>query len=231
MNYLTALITTGNEPIEYIEENRNHHLSIGVEKIYWLSHRDIDNFNFWGEPVFVGRRSKNKTHQEEIQLLNAWWRVIKSVPPTRWLALIDNDELIITDNLPELLHDYEYADALGINWRCFGSSGHLTKVFPQLTNYTARLSNEHPKNRHIKSIIDPAKVIQRPKDPHYLGIHTVNEKHEPITGPFSPFTCEKIVMNHYWTRSWEDWLEKAAYGSVNYTKQMFDDFQKECSAN
>lgn len=49
-----------------------------------------------------------------------------------WMALIDADEfLILTDpgatTMPALLREYEAYGGLGVNWRVFGSSGHIDK--------------------------------------------------------------------------------------------------------
>lgn len=50
----------------------------------------------------------------------------------RWLAFIDADEFFVPHDeswttLPELLKKYETYGGLAVNWRLFGSSGHITR--------------------------------------------------------------------------------------------------------
>jgi hypothetical protein len=232
MNYLNALIAVGNEPFEYCIESYHHHKKLGVEKVIWCSRYDRSDIKKLGDAIVLGEKSREKSHQEQVRLLGCWFNIIKSLEVCRWLALIDNDEYIICNKLlPDLLKDYEDADALGINWLCFGSSGYEKKVYPQLNHYTWRTHTHSPINTHIKSIINPDKLKQVPNDPHYLGMYTVNEQHTRITGPWSQYSGSKIRMNHYYTRSREDWIEKNQYGSAEYPMQRFDDFQRECTVN
>jgi hypothetical protein len=46
----------------------------------------------------------------------------------------------------------------------------------------------------------------------FKGGRTVNELHEPINGPFSPFSAQFGQINHYYYRSWRDYYEKLLRG-------------------
>ena len=86
-------------------------------------------------------------------------------------------------------------------------------------------------NRHVKSIVNPASVVDLPHDPHFLGVRTVNENHQPVTGPFSTFSGERIRVNHYWTRSRADWEDKERYAVAPRTTADFYGLDALCVVN
>ncbi|MCL2124354.1 MAG: glycosyltransferase family 92 protein [Desulfovibrionaceae bacterium] len=136
----------------------------------------------------------------------------------RWLGFLDLDEYAIpkrTSDLRVLLQDYEDAAALGLNWQCFGTGGHKARPRgTQLENYVLALDREYLR-QHIKSFVWPQGVAGI-WSPHFAvpfkGGHTVNECHEPIDGPFSPFSAQLAQINHYHYRSWQDYYAKLLRG-------------------
>ena len=136
----------------------------------------------------------------------------------RWIGFLDLDEYAVpkrTNDLRVLLQDYEDAAALGLNWQCFGTNGHITRPQgTQLENYVLALDNEYLR-RHIKSFVWPRGVAGI-WSPHFAvpfqGGYTVNEHHEPIDGAFSPFSAELGQVNHYHYRSWQDYHAKLLRG-------------------
>ena len=136
----------------------------------------------------------------------------------RWIGFLDLDEYAVpkrTNDLRVLLQDYEDAAALGLNWQCFGTNGHKARPQgTQLENYVLALDREDLR-RHIKSFVWPQGVAGI-WSPHFAvpfqGGYTVNERHEPIVGPFSPFSAEIGQINHYHYRSWQDYHEKLLRG-------------------
>jgi hypothetical protein len=139
----------------------------------------------------------------------------------RWIGFLDLDEYAVpkcTEDLRVLLQNYEDAAALGLNWQCFGTNGHKKRPQgTQLENYVLAVDSEHWR-RHIKSFVWP-RGIAGIWSPHFAvpfaGGHTVNERHEPIDGPFSPFSAELGQINHYFCRSWQDYHEKILRGRAD----------------
>ena len=136
----------------------------------------------------------------------------------RWMGFLDLDEYAVpkrTNDLRILLQDYEDAAALGLNWQCFGTNGHKARPEgTQLENYVLALNSENWQ-KHIKSFVWPQGVSGM-WSPHFAvpfkGGHTVNERHEPVDGPFSPFSAQLGQINHYYYRSWQDYYEKLLRG-------------------
>jgi hypothetical protein len=105
----------------------------------------------------------------------------------RWLGLIDIDEFLFApenDSLADLLPDYEEHPGVVVNWQVYGSSGHETKP-PGLVieSFVERATTQWVRNRRVKSIVDPARVI-RARGAHYFeyrdGALAVTENHEPV---------------------------------------------------
>jgi hypothetical protein len=125
---------------------------------------------------------------------------------SRWIAFIDIDEFLFSPlhrPLPELLTEYEHWPGVGVNWACFGSSGHRTKPSGLvIENYQTMV--DAPANRFIKSIVDPARVTECVSAHHfsYESVATVDERHYPVIGVRSKSpTFSKLRINHYVTKS------------------------------
>jgi hypothetical protein len=125
---------------------------------------------------------------------------------SRWIAFIDIDEFLFSPlhrPLPELLTEYEPWPGVGVNWACFGSSGHRTKPSGLvIENYQTMV--DAPANRFIKSIVDPARVTECVSAHHfrYESVATVDERHYPVIGVRSKSpTFSKLRINHYVTKS------------------------------
>ncbi len=139
---------------------------------------------------------------------------------SRWIGFIDGDEFLcpsVGNDLKAILQAFEPYGGLGVNWVMFGSSGHQTRPPGlQIDGFTLRPPDDYPPNTHIKSIVQP-RYVRR-----VLGTHTfepapgtpiVNERFQKVDGPFSPFSVEKIRLNHYWTRSRGEFADKIRRGT------------------
>jgi hypothetical protein len=118
------------------------------------------------------------------------------------------------------LRGFENVTGIIINWRMFGSAG--------LKNRTAGLVIERFKdaspldfnsNRHAKSIVNPRKV-------YLLDIHWalyLDEANDvDVYGRVYDYDMRmippihhRIRINHYWTKSYEEWLIKRARGKAS----------------
>jgi hypothetical protein len=106
-----------------------------------------------------------------------------------WMAFIDSDEYIALNDtsksIPEILERYTAYGGLAINWKIFGSSGHVERpwggVLPNYWRCT--------KNFHIKSIVQPKYVRESSGSSHSFTYKN---------GYFSVDTAEKrLIGNGY----------------------------------
>lgn len=139
---------------------------------------------------------------------------------TQWLMIVDADEFMIVNGnkkISEFLKDYEKYAALAVNWVMYDYGGLLKK--PEglvLENYRTVHGKFHPKNLHVKSVINPRKVALC-VNPHYCeykgGNYAVNENFEKVVGPVTAVqSIEKIRLNHYYCKSYEEYEAKVARG-------------------
>jgi hypothetical protein len=151
---------------------------------------------------------------------------------TKWLAFIDTDEFIRTvdgRDINDFLSEYERHDGLYVRWVVYNANGNIKKDNrPQRERFT-QVSPEKPNMPQGKSIIQPDKV-------KLMGTHfpvgvigqydMVDSCHKYMRTARDVFSKEdKLVIDHYFTRSYEEWQEKAKRGSCDYrVPRKYDEF-------
>jgi hypothetical protein len=198
---------------DYLQEWIDYHLSIGFDKIIIYDHLSKDPVKsvygpkvtiYWleRESLFIPEFIHNYTLKHH---------------PSFWLAHFDVDEFIVLlehQKINDLLRNYEDHGALGIPWSMFGSSGHISK--PKGLVKDSYLYRRPDEKMWIKSIIN-TQFCKRIDDPHH-GIYTrssVNEVYEPFEGPITDSPRKLIKLNHYFTRSLEEYERKIKRGTGN----------------
>lgn len=151
---------------------------------------------------------------------------------TKWLAFVDTDEFIRTvdgSNINKFLKDYECYDGLYIRWIMYNANGLKHKDSrPQRERFT-QVSDCDRWKVCGKSIIQPSKI--KIMGTHFpVGIigqyYMVDSWGKRMKFGLEPFTPnDKIVIDHYFTRSLEEWKEKAIRGSCDpRVERTYDEF-------
>ena len=218
MKYLALCAIVKDEDL-FLEEWICHHALLGVEAFIIYDNgsafpvrrrlRHLMNGSFLTVVDMPGNARQMFAYTECLRIFGNEFR---------WIGFLDLDEYANpkrTSDLRVLLQDYEYAAGLGINWQCFGTSGHKARpAGTQLENYVLALDSEYWR-KHIKSFVWP-QAVGGMWSPHFAipfqGRRSVNERHEPVNGAFSPFSAELCQINHYYYRSWQDYHEKLLRG-------------------
>lgn len=210
---------------DYIEEWINYHKTIGFDhfiiydndsKISPMENlgnfKDIITYTKW-PGHYVGRQCR------------AYDDCIKNNKNYDWIAFIDIDEFIVLLdtkklNIKEYLKNYEEFDAVALNWLQFGPSGHKTKQKSVIYSYTKACFSAES-NKHVKCIVKPSKINQRVGNPHFFPCKTVNVEFNTVNGPFSdPVINKHMRINHYVTRSEEDFKDKIVRGGGNAIRSL-----------
>jgi hypothetical protein len=146
----------------------------------------------------------------------------------RWIAFIDIDEFLYgkeDDSLLNVLSQYEQFPAVAVNWLMFSASGHILKPAGLvIENYTrCQIAG----NKHVRLIVNPLKT-ERMVSAHeaifHDGNYAVNELKIEVRGPFSlPSSIACLRINHYWTKSVEEFLShKVVRGDVTGLTELRD---------
>lgn len=141
-----------------------------------------------------------------------------------WVAFIDGDEFIVPprgQSMLDLLAEYEARGVNGfaVNWRVFGSSGHLTRPDGLVTeSFTHRALDKTKENRHVKSIVRIAKV-RKMVTQHYFAVegpYVMADGSPPpprFRGVWEHVIYrDGMAIHHYATKSREQCMKKIARG-------------------
>ena len=144
-----------------------------------------------------------------------------------WVAFIDADEFIVPmkdTDLPSTLKRYARFGGVGANWRMFGSSGHQKKQdAPVIQRFTMASSPANSVNQHVKAIVR-TELIQD------VGVHRpflksgcfVDEQGRELRHAYGfryPVTYDLLRINHYYTKSREEWAGKVSRGRASHPQK------------
>ena len=149
---------------------------------------------------------------------------------TEWMAFLDTDEFLrVVDgrSLADFLEDYPEADAVLARWVVYNANGLLEDDGRPVRERFTQVC-QFPENMpQCKSIVRAGQVST-------MGAHgpiatqcslwVVNENHERVRRGGGELPCEKIVVDHYFTRSYAEWQEKMARGSCDPHYAREDDW-------
>jgi FkbM family methyltransferase len=124
-----------------------------------------------------------------------------------WVAFIDLDEFMVFGDgydLNRICSEFEPYPAVLINWRMIGASGHITRPKNVIDSYT-EVVNFLPQDYGwcYKSFCNLNKWKGM------LHLHKANGAVNTNHGlDVNDISWEKVALNHYFTKSWEDWCDR-----------------------
>lgn len=210
----------------YLREWIEFHRLVGVERFYLYNHMSTDDYlhvllpYIW-KGIVVLRHCCGIYPLFQLDCFEDC--LVRSQTATEWLAFIDVDEFLFSlekDDLRVFLEEFQSFPALVVHWRMFMTGGQLRETkAPVIERFTRCFAGEEPcglcNNRVVKSIVRPAQTMAMPSA-HYgvfrERLHAVNEAREPVESCwwFTPVRAARIRVNHYFTRSAEEYEEKKA---------------------
>ncbi|MBR0061844.1 MAG: glycosyltransferase family 92 protein, partial [Selenomonadaceae bacterium] len=231
---------------KYLKEWLDYHLLAGVEHFYLYNNDSSDDYaevlapyvekNLVTLTNFPGRLTMYPAYNDAIERFRF---------ECRYMAFIDLDEFIfpktnrsIVEVVDEILVRDPKAAALGINWQLFGSNGEETAdysrgVLERFTRRAPRDWNSINKERkaignvYIKSVVNPRRVNHF-MSPHFAfyfsdwnSINTDGTETDRAVN--RPVCADKIVINHYFTKSKEEYAtKKMPKGSIAIKENYYD---------
>ena len=228
----------------------NHHREEGVTDFLLLDNGSTDNtsqvLTELGCRVvpYPEKHSQEKAFNEYGAAPADWEAQAKRWIDSDWIMIIDFDEYVYSKNGYETITDYlsglsDHIDGVRLQWKLFGSSGHVCEPTSVINSFTERaaLSTElqPPKRWNYKTIYRNRSMGMRRKiyvhAPEPLGqtIYPIPYDKDLPTKAFvsggrmecpkhKNFTTEKhfLELNHYATGSIEDYMSvRSRKGDVN----------------
>lgn len=195
-----------------------HHLLLGFDKIVVFDHLSKIPIN-----EYIGTNFNNKLEvirinnngNIKIQLMNQAVDMASNQNYS-WMLYLDSDEFLYLKHpdVKKYLQIFGNADAIGINWLLFGTSGFQKQPKGLLTENFVR--SELFLNSHVKSFVRPSCVVKI-NNPHYYFINDSSRYYSGNgslmkMGPFSvqPYAFTKIpcYIAHYYTQSEEEHMRR-----------------------
>ena len=135
-----------------------------------------------------------------------------------WIGFLDFDEFLRwkgRKKIETMFKAYDHADCVLVNWRIMTDNG-LTKYDPRplAVRFTKpmpldrHVKYDFPENNHVKCFVRGGMgdvTFQNPHFPH-TPMTCVNAKGEHVQqGPFVPYEHSVMRIDHYWTKTAEEW--------------------------
>lgn len=246
MKHLTSVVCAiiKNEQL-FIREWAEHYLDLGFDKLY--IYEDFGSSSHEKEL----KELINSSKVELINLDNS--RVIPNYPKgtmvqgslysyflnkckreklADWIGFFDVDEFMMFEdgwNLEKLEEDFADCGGVLLAWRLYGANGHIERPSGGVKeNYTtpmplgSRLDNALEWN--VKSFVNVAHCDGKKHIHMFNGCLRTN--HTPATWN-SGLIFEKAWLNHYYTKSWEDYLNRIfCRGNMQNNYRCLDKFFK-----
>jgi len=166
------------------------------------------------------------------QSIGLWHCLMEYGRGSKWMAFIDVDEFLFIPrrneeypSIVELLKDFEDFGGVMVDRVNFGPNGHIKRP-PGLVieNYTKRIDNT-ASTTAVKSIVQPKAVgwggcggvhtfaMRKPYD----NVDSLMRTRKDGCGiPGKNITVDPLRINHYFTKSAEDWEERIQWDSNPY---------------
>ena len=214
----------------YIREWIEYHRLAGISHIYLYDNGSTDRTAEYVRPYaeegfvtmtyFPGRGMQTAAYNDALK---------KYGKDCRYMAFIDADEFLFSvkpgrklpEVVEEIMKENPKACGLAVNWAMFGSAGfkERPKSGGVLSNYVYRAGPGERGTDCEKTIVRP-ETVYRYNHPHYpeymLGGFSVDENGRRAKGGRNPGPEPvRIRVNHYFTKSEEEWIERRKLGKAD----------------
>ena len=219
----TAICVMIKDEINYLDEWLSWHLNLGIDEIFLYedygskSHSHItkpygDIVHLNSIDIIFNSPNPNKNvintgERTQRQLFNYFPQMYKN--DFDWILFNDVDEfLILKQPLHKLLEEYKDETAILLCWKWYGASRHINKPIGKvMDNYTKSVTTTFDWGWNFKSFLN-CKNFKKWEKP----IHKV----EGGVFPLTDWGGHKAWLNHYFTKSWEEWKIKILERGDNF---------------
>lgn len=212
----------------FIREWADHYLSIGFDKLYIYEdfgstthNNELQDLIDEDKVALVSLDKKSviphysRGTKVQLKLYEYFLAKCKEEGIADWVGFFDIDEFLVFGggyNLQRLEKEFESEAGVVLSWIVYGANGHLER--PEggvVENYTTHLSPgfilDYQSQWCVKSLVN----VKNCEGPHHIHVFKgcVNTDGYPFSIKENPpLTYSKAWINHYYSKSWEDYLER-----------------------
>lgn len=225
---------------EYLKEWLEWHIGQGIQHFYIYDHGSK-------QPVSEFIKTLDKEIQDKVTIIyfggthvfaqhDAYNDCLEKYKyESRWIGFIDSDEMVRIKNgkkMPEYLKSFELYAGLFIAWEMYGANGHVKKSSLPLRERFTKVSPSKKSSGVGKVFVQPLLMKKMLTHNGYPieGCYVVDEYKDPVDEAEAwKYNASKdtICLDHYYTKSYEEWVEKMRRGSADpqyfrYYEEFFD---------
>lgn len=237
--YNTAICAIFKNEAKYLKEWIEYHLIVGIDHFYMYNNNSTDDFLSVLTPyIESGVVTLINWTKDQAQMECYRTCINDYSKETKWLGFIDIDEFVTPikyNSVYEFLSKFENRGSVIIFWKIFGTSGFIkrdennlvtndfTVCWPKYMNvgkcfyntkYAFNGDSENNKFLHHRLWATKNNKELPPVDPND---NVVLNNYEKETAGFG------IQINHYFTKSFNEYLEKKSKGDVYFKINPHDE--------
>jgi Glycosyltransferase family 92 len=214
----------------YLAEWVSFHRIQGVERFYLYDNRSSDDWRSALAPEIesgIVEAQRWPFVPGQVSAYNDCLR--RHRDDARWIAFIDIDEFLfspIGHPLPAVLRSFDTHPGVVVNWRMYGTSG--WEQAPEglvIESYLRRAPDDLPAHRFVKSIVNPRSALGCMSS-HYFRLRgvPVGEDRRPVPSPARKPTADLLRINHYYSKSAEEFDSKSVAPTADFGTPDLDRF-------
>lgn len=224
---------------KYLDEWIRFHQVVGVDHFYLYNNNSTDEYLEVLQPyISEGTVTLIDWKQDQAQFAAYRDCISKHGSEARWIGFIDIDEFVIPikhESIGDFLSNFEKFPAVKLYWQVFGTSGKVNRsseglVTEDFTVCWRKLDEVGKCFYNTSFAFDPDAGVNRGFHHSFWGqVAHVNIPPVNCFGRFSfrgiesfPNRDVPIQINHYFTKSYCEYYEKASRGDVFYKQNPHD---------
>lgn len=226
--YFLSMVAVIRDENPYLEEWIRYHIEeMGFEHFYLYDNESIipakdylteKNFKYLDNITFIDWKTSQNTQQDSHNDF-----LQKYANETKWILPADPDEYVKLNDgsksLKVFLEENSDYATVGCPWVCFNANGHVEKTDePDMVRFTQETEWNYGKNK--------GKYFAQSNRINYFRNYVPIPRFELPTRNINDEESGKFYqLNHYYTRSLEEWKEKIERGTcLPYFSRKFSEF-------
>lgn len=238
--FKTKIVTLVKDEREYIDEWISYHLRLGFDCIDVYEDYDASSHED------IARKYSSAVHvkklADKVPPYEGYWKnarrygflleklLVEDKGEFDWILCADVDEYLMFEpgySLNMLLREFSRYPGIYLYWKYMSASGHIEKRRNIVESYTKPSDYNYSGAYEFKCLYNLEKSLLCLRHNHHCaryGVDTAGNIVFPDKAKPRP-KYEKAWINHYFTKSWEDWLDRIyKKGNLTPNLRMLHDF-------